>query len=118
MDFIGKRQPLTSGGLGNALEHLGLQPAEAAVIWAVVDVETSGVTQGCGFRLDGRPQILFERHIFRRETQGRFNHSAPHISGPQGGYGSLGTQYAKLEEALALCEANGLGPEPALRSAS
>ena len=118
MDFIGKRQPLSSTGLGQALEHIGLQPAEAAVIWAVIDVETSGVTQGCGFRIDGRPQILFERHIFRRETQGRFNPSAPHLSGPQGSYGSLSTQYAKLEEALGLCTANGLGVEPALRSAS
>ena len=118
MEFIGQRQPLTSSGLGNALATIGLEPAEAAVIWAVVDVETSGVTQGCGFRLDGQPQILFERHIFRRETQGRFNAQAPHLSGPPGGYGGLSTQYAKLEEALALCLAQGLGPEPALRSAS
>lgn len=110
MEFVGKRQPLTSSGLGNALEQIGLQPAEAAVIWAVVDVETSGVTQGCGFRLDGRPQILFERHVFRRETQGRFNAQAPHLSGPAGGYGGLGTQYAKLEEALALCLALGFSP--------
>ena len=61
MEFIGKRQPLTSAGLGNALATIGLEPAEPAVIWAVVEVETSGITQGCGFRLDGRPQILFER---------------------------------------------------------
>lgn len=118
LNFVGKRQPLTASGMGIALEQIGLQPSEAAVIWAVIDVETSGVTQGCGFRVDGRPQILFERHIFRRETQGRFNDAAPHLSGPQGGYGGLGTQYAKLEEAIALCEANGLGAEPALRSAS
>ncbi len=118
MEFVGKRQPLTSSGLSNALAQIGLQPAEAAVIWAVVDVETSGVTQGCGFRLDGRPQILFERHIFRRETQGRFDAQAPHLSGPPGGYGGLGTQYAKLEEALSLCLAHNLGLEPALRSAS
>ena len=107
MEFIGQRQPLTSSGLGNALATIGLEPAEAAVIWAVVDVETSGVTQGCGFRLDGRPQILFERHIFRRETQGRFNAQAPHLSGPPGGYGGLSTQYAKLEEALAAMNADG-----------
>jgi hypothetical protein len=118
MDFIGKRQPLTAGGLVGALEHLGLQATEEAVIWAVVEVETSGVTQGCGFLSDGRPQILFERHVFRRETQARFDGTAPHLSGPPGGYGKLGGQYAKLEEALALCDAEGLGPEPALRSAS
>lgn len=118
MNFIGKRQPLTSAGLGAALDHMDMQASEAATIWAVVDVETSGVTQGCGFRSNGRPQILFERHIFRRETKGRFNGTAPHLSGPAGGYGGLATQYSKLEEALALCEANGLGREPALRSVS
>jgi hypothetical protein len=93
-----------------------MQATEEAVIWAAVEVETSGVTQGCGFLSDGRPQILFERHIFRRETQARFGGTAPHLSGPQGGYGKLGGQYAKLEEALARCDAEGLGPEPALRS--
>lgn len=118
MNFIGRRQPLTSSGLGAALDHMDMQPSEAATIWAVVDVETSGITQGCGFRVDGRPQILFERHVFRRETKGRFDRSAPHLSGPAGGYGGLATQYTKLEEALALSEAAGLGCEPALRSVS
>ncbi|GHU06606.1 hypothetical protein FACS1894158_13550 [Betaproteobacteria bacterium] len=118
MEFIGKRQPLTAPGLDGALEHLELPTSEAAALWAVVEVETSGVTQGCGFRLDGRPQILFERHIFRRETQGRFNQLAPHLSGPSGAYGGINSQYARLEEALALCALAGLGPEPALRSAS
>jgi len=118
MNFVGKRQPLTAIGLGAALDHMDMQASEAATIWAVVDVETSGITQGCGFRIDGRPQILYERHIFRRETQGRFDRTAPHLSGPAGGYGGLATQYGKLEEALALCEAAGLGREPALRSVS
>jgi hypothetical protein len=118
MEFIGKREPLSADGLGGALAHLGLGAAEEAVIWAVVEVETAGVTQGCGFLSDGRPQILFERHVFRRETRARFDGRAPHLSGPPGGYGGLGNQYARLEEALALCDAEGLGPEPALRSAS
>jgi hypothetical protein len=43
---------------------------------------------------------------------------APHLSGPQGGYGGLATQYAKLEEAVALCDDAGLSPEPALRATS
>jgi len=118
MEFLGKKQPLSSSGLSQALEQMGLQANEAAVIWAVIDVETSGVTQGCGFRQDGRPQILFERHIFRRETKGRFDRQAPLLSGPQGGYGGLAGQYAKLQDAVALCEAAGLGAEPALRSVS
>lgn len=118
MEFIGKKRPLSSKGLGSALDCMGLQPDEAAVIWSVIDVETSGVTQGCGFRQDGRPQILFERHIFRRETNGCFDVVAPHLSGPQGGYGGLASQYGKLEEALTLSKKAGLGIEPALRAVS
>jgi hypothetical protein len=118
MEFVGKKRPISSGGLSEALLQIGLQANEAAVIWSVIDVETSGITQGCGFRADGRPQILFERHIFRRETGGRFDKIAPHLSGPQGGYGGLATQYGKLEEAVRLCENAGLSPEPALRATS
>ena len=66
MNFIGKHQPLTAAGLGAALDHMGMQASETATIWAVVDVETSGITQGCGFRLAGRPPTLYERHILRR----------------------------------------------------
>ena len=113
MNFIGKHQPLTAAGLGAALDHMDMQASEAAAIWAIVDVETSGITQGCGFRVDRRPQILYERHILRRETKGRFDLVAPHLSGPAGGYGGLATQYTKLEEALALCISAGLGREPA-----
>lgn len=56
----------------------------------------------------GRPSILYERHVFSRNTspKGRFNASHPDISavrgyGP-GGYGSFSAQYAKLEAAYAL----------------
>lgn len=118
MDFLGKKQPLSSAGMSEVLDFLDLQTGEAAAMWAVIEVETSGITQGCGFRVDGRPQILYERHIFRRETGGRFNAQAPHLSGPQGGYGGLASQYGKLEEAVALCGQANLGPEPALRSVS
>ena len=118
MEFVGKKRPISSSGLSDALLQIGLKADEAAVIWSVIDVETSGITQGCGFRADGRPQILFERHIFRRETGGRFDKIAPHLSGPQGGYGGLATQYGKLEEAVSLCEDAGLSPEPALRATS
>lgn len=40
----------------------------APELWAVIGVETSG----CGYFDDRRPQILYERHIFYRLTQGRF----------------------------------------------
>lgn len=118
MKFFGTGQPLTRKGLANALAILGLGPNDAAYLWTVVEVETAGITQGFGFRLDRRPQILFERHIFRKNTQGRFDAQAPDVSGPAGGYGFLSEQYTKLEKALALCAKAKLGAEPALQSAS
>jgi hypothetical protein len=118
MDFVGKGQPLTRKGLIAALGQMGLSHSDAAYIWTVVEVETAGLTQGFGFRVDRRPQVLFERHKFKLFTEGRFDAKAPHISGTPGGYGSLSIQYDRIEEALALCEQNGLGVEPALKAAS
>ncbi|RJG10624.1 DUF3380 domain-containing protein [Pseudomonas cavernicola] len=118
MNFVDKARPLSRKGLAEGLERLELGSGQTAALWAVFEVETSGITQGFGFRADRRPQILFERHKFRDATQGRFNTSHPDISGPQGGYGSLSTQYPKLDKAIALSEEAGLGTEPALRSAS
>lgn len=118
MKFSGKGQPLTRPGLSKALAILGLGPNDAAYIWTVVEVETAGLTQGFGFRTDRRPQILFERHMFRKYTAGRFDHEAPDISGPAGAYGLLSEQYSKLEKALSLCAKAKLGAEPALQSAS
>ncbi|MCY1274945.1 His-Xaa-Ser repeat protein HxsA [compost metagenome] len=118
MNFVDKALPLSRQGLAEALDRLELASGQTAALWAVFEVETSGITQGFGFRADRRPQILFERHKFRDATGGRFNASDPDISGPQGGYGGLATQYPKLERALALCKKANLGVEPALRSAS
>ena len=118
MKFDGQGQPITRAGLSQALVLLGLDPNDAAYIWTVVEVETAGVTQGFGFRVDRRPQILFERHIFRKYTDGRFDSEAPDISGPAGAYGLLSEQYSKLEKALSLCAKAKLVPEPALKSAS
>lgn len=54
----------------------------------------------------GRPSILFERHIFHRASGGRFSASYPSLSAAKGygpgGYGSFGSQYAKLSAACAL----------------
>jgi len=118
MNFAGKGQPLTRAGLNKVLAILGFGPNDAAYIWTIIEVETAGLTQGFGFRLDRRPQILFERHIFRKHTNGRFDGVAPDISGPAGGYGSLAEQYNKLGKAIALCAKAKLGAEPALKSAS
>lgn len=56
----------------------------------------------------GRPSILYERHVFARNTtpKGHFNALHPELSAVrgygQGGYGSYGSQYGKLERAYAL----------------
>lgn len=56
----------------------------------------------------GRPSILYERHVFSRNThpKGRFNATHPLLSalkgyGP-GGYGAFSAQYGKLAQAYAL----------------
>jgi hypothetical protein len=118
MNFTGPARPLSPAGLASALAVIGFAPADAAYLWTVIEVETSGVTQGFGFRFDRRPHILFERHKFRDLTGGRFTAQAPEISGPPGNYGSTQSQYDRLDRAIGLCVAAGLGPEPALKSAS
>ena len=118
MKFVGTGQPLTRAGLSKVLAILGLGANDAAYIWTVVEVETAGLTQGFGFRVDRRPQILFERHIFKKFTDGCFDRSAPEISGPAGNYGLLSEQYNKLEKALELCAKAKLGVEPALKATS
>jgi hypothetical protein len=106
-EFIGKGQPLSAAGLANVSGQVGIQAAE---IWSVLHVETSG----CGFLADRRPQILFERHIFSRETDHKFDATEPDISSlAPGGYGSSGaSQYDRLAKAIEL------NREAALRSAS
>jgi N-acetylmuramidase/Putative peptidoglycan binding domain len=95
MPFAGAALPLNGEGLTVAATHAGVDPA---VLWSVVVVETAG----CGFLPDRRPFILFERHIFSRQTRRRFDASNPEISGPAGGYGRAGAyQYERLEKAIA-----------------
>lgn len=72
---------------------------EVAAIKAVAEAETKDKA----FYADGFPVILFERHIFRKKTGGRFNKTHPHLSGPAGGYGKAGAnQRRKFNEAFAL----------------
>ena len=77
MKFVGKGQPLTRAGLNKALALLGLGVNDAAYIWTAAEGETAGFTQGFDFRVDRRPQILCERHMFRKYTNGRFDSAAP-----------------------------------------
>jgi hypothetical protein len=118
VNFKGAAKPLSPGGLTVALAAIDFAQGEAAFLWTVIEVETSGMTQGFGFRDDRRPHILFERHKFRQFTNRQFDAAAPDLSGPPGSYGSAVSQYARLERALNLCADANLGVEPALKSAS
>lgn len=71
---------------------------EVAALKAVADVES----RGAGFLKDGRPKILFERHIFRRLTSSQYDKKHPEISGPAGGYKGGVYEYDRLEQAMAL----------------
>jgi hypothetical protein len=105
--FTGSALPLDEEGLQQSLQVIGVGAAE---LWAVLGVETTG----CGFLPDRRPKILFERHVFSRETGHRFDASDPDLSDPRpGGYGPPGAaQYERLLRAIAL------DGHAALRSAS
>jgi len=94
-EFAASGIPMTAGGLSAGCDKLGVKAAE---IWSILTVETLG----CGFLPDRRPQILFERHIFRKETNGTFDATAPDLSNPvAGGYGARGaSQYDRLARAI------------------
>jgi peptidoglycan hydrolase-like protein with peptidoglycan-binding domain len=93
--FTGRAAPLTFEGIECAAALIDVSPA---TLWSVVTVETRGV----GFMPDRRPYVLFERHIFSRRTNGRFDATNPDISGPPGGYGAYGAQqYDRLAVAIA-----------------
>ena len=117
MEFSGKGRPLSEAGLQGALSALDMDPAaDMPVLWALLTVES----RGFGFLSEGaRPKILFERHIFHKETGGRFAAEAPDLSAKTGGGYIGGTaEYKRLGRAIALCRQANLGDDPALRSAS
>jgi len=93
LPFQGKATALSSDGLATVASDLNVHAAE---IWTVLAVETSG----CGYLPDGRPQILFERHIFHRLTNAQYDDGD--ISDPSpGGYGPRGApQYDRLARAV------------------
>jgi hypothetical protein len=94
-----KGLPLTSDGLATVCDKLGVMAAE---IWAVIFTETDPPYGG--FWSNARPQILYERHIFSRLTNHRYDAQHPDISNPvPGGYGPSGQhQYDRLSAAIAL----------------
>ena len=105
-EFTGNPAPLTDDDFARAAARLG---CAVAAIRAVADVESAAN----GFLPDGRPKILFERHIFHRLTEGRFSNGHPHLSArTPGGYRGGAREYERLGEALVLDRA------AALKSAS
>jgi peptidoglycan hydrolase-like protein with peptidoglycan-binding domain len=106
VDDLPSPQRLTMQDYVDAAKLLGV---EVEIIRAVHEVEAAGK----GFLADGRPKILFERHIFFRETGGRFATSHPHLCNRRsGGYLGNEREWPRLEEAKTLDRT------AALRSAS
>jgi uncharacterized protein (TIGR02594 family) len=108
--------PPTGGGKGiteadyqRVAHDLGV---DVAAIKAVADVEASG----SGMLPSGKPKILFEAHIFHRETGGRFDRSNPNLSSPSWNrslYGAGGEhQWERFEAAYKL------DPEAAIKATS
>ena len=92
--FAGAARALSTDGLAAVCQQVGVHAPE---IWTVLAVETSG----CGYLSDCRPQILYERHIFHRLTQGKYDDGDISDACP-GGYGASGAhQYDRLTVALA-----------------
>lgn len=105
-DFQGTGAPASQDGILSTLDLLGLKIPE---LLAVITVETSG----CGYLSDRRPAILFERHIFSKQTGGRFDSQDPDISSPTpGGYKFGADEYPRLAKAFQL------DPQAAQKSAS
>src|SRR4051812_27056520 len=105
-NFQGASLPLSQAGMTKATQLLGVSPAE---VWTVLSVETHGF----GYLNDRRPAILFERHIFHKQTGGRFDAVNPAISSTtSGGYLGGAKEYDRLAQAVAL------DPHAALMSAS
>ena len=96
-EFHGDGQEISGADIAAAAAELGV---EAAALMAVKAVESGPYGS---FLDDGRPPILFERHIFHRQTGGRFA-SHPDISHKSAGnYGKGGAhQYTRLERAMKL----------------
>jgi len=96
MEFRSQGKPFDKDGLGHACDALGVGPAE---LWVVLAVETKGF----GFLVDRRPQILFERHIFHKLTQGRHDAGNGDVSSAEsGGYAGGSKEYPRLEKAMQL----------------
>jgi len=115
-EFRGLGRPFTGAGLRSAAIAMGLDPAaDIPRVWAILTVES----RGFGFLPDRRPKILFERHVFARQTNNKFNAKAPDISNKSpGGYEGAAAEYDRLQHAIALLKAAGQPSDAALKSVS
>lgn len=108
-DFVSKNTArLTEVDFQAAADLLGV---EVACVKAVTHVESSGG----GFYASGLPKILFEAHVFARQTAQKYNTSNPNISSPKWNralYAGGEKEFNRLKMAMTLDES------AALRSAS
>jgi hypothetical protein len=85
----------------------------------VIEAVTAVEARGSGFIAQTDwPTLLFEGHIFHRQTGGRFSDDHPTISHPRWtkkNYRGGRREYDRLSRAIALC---GEDPSPALKSCS
>lgn len=96
MKFESQGRPLSDDGMDRICRTLGVAEPE---VWAILTVET----RGFGFLRNRRPQILFERHIFHRLTNGRHDAGNRDISNAMpGGYIGGVAEYDRLEKAMTL----------------
>jgi hypothetical protein len=94
---------LTEADLMRAADTLGVS---LATVKAVNEVES----QGCGFLPDGRPVILFERHVFYERLAAHGVEPAAHaarlpaiVNTARGGYAGGAAEYRRLAMATAIC---------------
>jgi len=96
--FADRGIPITPDDIQNAAAALG---GDQAALWSLIAVET----QGFGFLRDRRPCILFERHIFRLRTGGKYDQHYPGLSNRNpGGYLGGAAEYDRLGKAMELNE--------------
>jgi len=95
MPYQGTGAPITGKALQTTQQRIGCDPA---TLWALLTVET----RGFGYLTDRRPKILFERHIFHRLTDGRYDAYADLSARQPGGYIGGAAEYGRLQRAIAL----------------
>lgn len=102
MNFQGQGRPLNNEGMSQICSTLGVSEPE---VWAVLTVET----RGFGYLQNRCPQILFERHIFHKLTNGEYDDGNADISnGKAGGYVGGQGEYDRLGKAMKLDWENAL----------